>query len=106
MARPLPRQGGAAVHALRSGTAANPVAVEDAAERRDRLLQGVPTKAGYDREKYPPAVGRGRGHGLTRGSNPTGWMADVEYVPSSENRSHGYMATKAMNSLRITSPAC
>ncbi|HEX8156957.1 MAG TPA: hypothetical protein VF526_06180 [Solirubrobacteraceae bacterium] len=24
-----------------------------------------------------------------RGLNPTGWIADVMYVPSSENRSHG-----------------
>jgi hypothetical protein len=24
-----------------------------------------------------------------RGINPIGWMADVAYVPSSENRSHG-----------------
>lgn len=37
----------------------------------------------------PPAVGRGRGPGLERGRNPRGWKADVRYVPSSENRSHG-----------------
>jgi hypothetical protein len=24
-----------------------------------------------------------------RGINPIGWMADVAYVPSGENRSHG-----------------
>jgi hypothetical protein len=57
--------------------------------RRDRLLAGFPTRHGYDRDEYPPAVGRGRGAGLTRGVNPVGWLADVEYVPSSENRSHG-----------------
>lgn len=57
--------------------------------RRSRLLEGIPTKDGYDRDEYPPAVGRGRGAGLMRGLNPVGWMADVEYVPSSENRSHG-----------------
>lgn len=57
--------------------------------RRDRLLEGIPTRGGYDRDEYPPAVGRGRGPGLTRGVNPLGWMGDVEYVPSSENRSHG-----------------
>jgi hypothetical protein len=38
-------------------------------------------------------VGRGKANGnqrgLIRGVNPIGWMADVEYVPSSENRSHG-----------------
>jgi hypothetical protein len=57
--------------------------------RRDRLLEGYPTKDGYDRDEYPPAVGRGRGKGLERGRNPRGWKADVRYVPSSENRSHG-----------------
>jgi hypothetical protein len=60
-----------------------------AAARRDRLLSGYPARSGYDRDEYPPAVGRGRGHGLTSGSKPRGWKADVEYVPSSENRSHG-----------------
>ncbi len=57
--------------------------------RRDRLLENVFTRSGFDRDEYPPAVGRGRGKGLTRGANPTGWMASVQYVPSSENRSHG-----------------
>jgi Deoxyribonuclease NucA/NucB len=46
-------------------------------ERRDELLEGVPTREGYDRDEYPPAVGRRRA------------PADVAYVPSSENRSHG-----------------
>ena len=62
---------------------------DDAAERRTRLLEGVATKRGYDRDEYPPAVGRGRGTGLTRGTDPTGWRANVALVPSSENRSHG-----------------
>ena len=58
--------------------------------RRDRLLPGYATKAGYDRDEYPPAMGRGRGSsGLTRGANPVGWKASVRLVPSSENRSHG-----------------
>ena len=57
--------------------------------RRDRLLGGFPTRDGFDRDEYPPAVGRGRGTGLVRGSSPRGWKADVAYVPSSENRSHG-----------------
>ncbi len=60
--------------------------------RRDRLLRGVPTRDGFDRDEYPAAVGRGRpngsSRGLVRGRNPRGWMADVAYVPSSENRSH------------------
>jgi Deoxyribonuclease NucA/NucB len=58
-------------------------------ERRDRLLEDIPTKDGYDRDEYPPAVGRGKGEGLERGRNPRGWKAHVRYVPSSENRSHG-----------------
>jgi hypothetical protein len=63
--------------------------------RRARLLESWPTKAGYDRDEYPPAVGRGRGAGLVRGRDPRGWKADVDYVPSSENRSHGsVMGTK------------
>jgi hypothetical protein len=57
--------------------------------RRERLLQNVPTRDGLDRDEYPPAVGRGRGAGLTAGSDPLGWRADVRYVPSAENRSHG-----------------
>jgi hypothetical protein len=57
--------------------------------RRDRLMRGYPTRAGHDRDEYPPAVGRGRGKGLSRGRQPRGWKADVAYVGSSENRSHG-----------------
>ena len=57
--------------------------------RRDQLLEGVPTRAGFDRDEYPPAVGRGKGRGLVRGLSPRGWMASIMYVPSSENRSHG-----------------
>src|SRR4051794_34531766 len=38
--------------------------------RRERLLAGFATPPGFDRDEYPPAVGRGRGKGLTRGSNP------------------------------------
>jgi hypothetical protein len=57
--------------------------------RRERLLAGYPTRATLDRDEYPPSVGRGRGPGLERGTNPRGWQADVRYVPSGENRSHG-----------------
>jgi hypothetical protein len=57
--------------------------------RRERLLAPYPTRPGQDRDEYPPAVGRGRGPGLERGVNPRGWRADVRYVPSHENRSHG-----------------
>lgn len=45
--------------------------------RRDRLLRDWPTKPGYDRDEYPPAIGR------------SVWRADVAYVDSGENRSHG-----------------
>jgi hypothetical protein len=62
-------------------------------ERRDRLLDGFATRPGLDRDEYPAAVGRGKPNGnlrgLVRGTNPIGWMADVAYVPSRENRSHG-----------------
>jgi hypothetical protein len=57
--------------------------------RRNRLLEPFPTRPGQDRDEYPPAVGRGKGKGLTRGTSPIGWKASVAYVPSSENRSHG-----------------
>ena len=64
-----------------------------AAARRKRLLEDIPTRPGFDRDEYPADVGRGRANdglrGLVRGINPTGWMGDVAYVPSSENRSHG-----------------
>ena len=57
--------------------------------RRDRLLTAWPTRAGQDRDESPPAVARGRGTALTKGSTPRGWKADIAYVPSPENRSHG-----------------
>jgi hypothetical protein len=56
--------------------------------RRDRLLENYPTRDGYDRDEYPGGRPR-HGNGLERGRNPRGWKADVRYVPSSENRSHG-----------------
>jgi hypothetical protein len=55
--------------------------------RRDRLLARYPTCPGQDRDEYPPTVGRGKGLGLERGVNPTGWRADVRYVPSGEHGS-------------------
>jgi hypothetical protein len=58
-------------------------------QRRARLLESYPTRPGFDRDEYPPAVGRGHGKGLERGSDPTGWKADVRYVPSHENRAQG-----------------
>ncbi len=78
------------LEALRSGWPATLVLKRSgASERRDRLLAGVSTRKGYDRDEYPPAVGRGVGAGLMRGVNPVGWMASVMLIPSGENRSHG-----------------
>jgi hypothetical protein len=48
--------------------------------RRDRLLAGIPTRPGFDRDEAPMAAARRT------------WRADVEYVPSSENRSAGSVA--------------
>jgi hypothetical protein len=45
--------------------------------RRDRLLRNISTRPAFDRDEYPPAVGR------------RGWRADVRYVESRENESHG-----------------
>ena len=45
-------------------------------DRRDRLLEDVPTRPGFDRDEYPAAVGRGKPNGdlrgLVRGINPVG----------------------------------
>lgn len=56
-------------------------------ERRDKLLNGIPTRPGMDRDEYPPAVARGKRPGIDTGVGDT--EADVRYVPSSENRSAG-----------------
>jgi hypothetical protein len=53
-------------------------------DRSERVLRDIPIRDGFDRDEYPPAVGRGRGPGLERGRNPRGWKADVRHVPSSE----------------------
>ena len=66
-------------------------------EAHARRQQGTPQRVpllyvgsrGFGRDEYPPAVGRGHGKGLERGSDPTGWKADVRYVPSDENRAQG-----------------
>jgi hypothetical protein len=51
----------------------------DAPSRRAKLmrLDGLTAKPGYDRDEQPPAFGRSI------------WRADLAYVPSAENRSHG-----------------
>lgn len=64
--------------ALARGWPAVLVLTRDGADvRRERLLDAYATRPGMDRDEYPPAVGRRR------------WRADVAYVPSAENRSHG-----------------
>jgi hypothetical protein len=58
----------AILHIDRAGADAN----------RDASLRGIPTRAGYDRDEYPPAVSREGGAG-----------ANVRYVPSADNRGAG-----------------
>jgi hypothetical protein len=50
----------------------------EATANRRASLRGIPTKRGYDRDEYPPAM-----------SNEGGKGADVRYVLSAENRSAG-----------------
>ena len=50
----------------------------DADLHRSQSLEGWPTKSGYDRDEYPPAMSEEGGYG-----------ADVRYVPSSDNRGAG-----------------
>ena len=65
-------------------------------ENRRQALQGIPTRSGYDRDEYPPAVAREGGKG-----------ADVRYVRSSENRSAGaYMGNKLGPTAQSSGSAC
>jgi hypothetical protein len=50
----------------------------EATANRRASLRGIPTKARYDRDEYPPAM-----------SDEGGKGADVRYVLSAENRSAG-----------------
>ena len=57
--------------------------------RRERLLERHPDPRRL-RPRRVPAGGRPRqGQGPRARPHPRGWKADVRYVPSSENRSHG-----------------
>lgn len=47
-------------------------------QNRRESLAGIPTRSGYDRDEYPPAVSREGGYG-----------ASVRYVPSADNRGAG-----------------
>ncbi len=49
-----------------------------AKRHRRQSLKGIPTKRGFDRDEYPPAMSREGGKG-----------ADVRYVRSSDNRGAG-----------------
>jgi hypothetical protein len=60
----------------------------DARRRQD--LRGIPTRAGFDRDEYPPASTR------ESGLQPDGSSASVAYVASSENRSGGQLLGRAM----------
>ena len=61
-----------------------------AAERRARVLADFKARRTQHRDEYPPAVGRGAARkALRHGAEPRGWKASVDYVPASENASHG-----------------
>jgi len=49
-----------------------------AKRRRTQSLRGMPTKPGFDRDEYPPAVFAEGGKG-----------ASVRYIPANDNRSAG-----------------
>ena len=57
--------------------------------RRDRLLAGIPTRPGMDRDEYPPAVGRGRGAAPCARLEPARLAGRRRLRPGRENRSHG-----------------
>lgn len=50
---------------------------DGADDRRDRVLRGIPTRPGQDRDEWPMAFAR------------RSYRADVAYVPSGENRGSG-----------------
>lgn len=54
------------------------IARNEADDNRDASLEGIPTKPGFDRDEYPPAMSDEGGEG-----------ASVRYVRSAENRSAG-----------------
>ncbi len=72
----------------RPTTSSTPSAREEAAllhidrpgadQNSEESLRGIPTRPGYDRDEYPPAV-----------SSEGEYGADVRYVPSSDNRGAG-----------------
>ena len=65
----------------RQGRAARPVARRASRPGRGLIVTSTRRRSGRR--------ARTAQRGLVRGHNPIGWLADVMYVPSSENRSHG-----------------
>lgn len=55
-----------------------------ASARTEKALENLPPRAGYDRDEYPPSIGRGKGRGARQGRKPRGWVADIGYVRSPE----------------------
>jgi len=72
----------AAAHIAQAQKAGSPwiltIDREGARERRAASLRGVPTREGFDRDEYPPAVFKEGGSG-----------AQVRYIPANDNRSAG-----------------
>jgi len=64
---------------------------DNADGRRRQDLKGIPTRAGYDRDEYPPAVSE------ESGLHTDGRRSSVAYVPSSENRSGGSVLGRALS---------
>lgn len=58
----------------------------DADLHRSESLKGIPTKHGYDRDEFPPAM-----------SSEGGTGADVRYVKSAENRGSGEVVGHALS---------
>ena len=54
-----------------------------------RSSRGAKQDSTNNKTTYSTRTANGSSRGLVRGANPRGWLADVAYVPSSENRSHG-----------------
>jgi hypothetical protein len=60
---------------------------DEADANRRASLKGIPTKPGFDRDEYPPAM-----------SDEGGKGADVRYVRSAENRSAGSVMSRQLGS--------
>lgn len=84
-----PKHAAVADHVLDAVRAGQPevlhIARDEAGQNRRRSLAGVPTRPGFDRDEYPPAV-----------SDEGGAGADVRYVRSSTNRSAGALMGRVL----------